>query len=221
MATRNSIGSNKPIEVPFGGTGLALDTPYSVFCGGTTSINPFQNVSGLGTAGQVLTSNGAGALPTWQNAGGGVPFPYVGPTSFTPEFTYTYGASGVTYVDRWGYYVRLGDMLWFTLYIALSNKGTPSGGLPVEKYAHIRGIPNHITLSSTTTFRYGISGRIMNLASLPGPVVAPSINYRTPTIRSIAFEGINNTVGTPGDIYTFKDTNISNNTQFWMTGFYT
>ncbi len=52
-----------------GGTGDTSFTAYSVICGGTTSTGALQNVSGLGTSGYVLTSNGAGALPTWQNAG--------------------------------------------------------------------------------------------------------------------------------------------------------
>ena len=49
-----------------GGTGDTSFTPYSVICGGTTATGDLQNVSGLGTAGQILTSNGAAALPTWQ-----------------------------------------------------------------------------------------------------------------------------------------------------------
>lgn len=55
-----------------GGTGNTTFTAYSVICAGTTATGAFQNVSGLGTSGQVLTSNGAGALPTWQAAGGAV-----------------------------------------------------------------------------------------------------------------------------------------------------
>lgn len=54
-----------------GGTGDTSFTAYSVLCGGTTSTGALQNVSGVGTSGQVLTSNGAAALPTWQAAGGG------------------------------------------------------------------------------------------------------------------------------------------------------
>ena len=52
-----------------GGTGDTSFTAYSVITGGTTSTDALQNVSGVGTSGQVLTSNGAGALPTWQSAG--------------------------------------------------------------------------------------------------------------------------------------------------------
>ena len=52
------------VTVPLGGTGIATTTAYGVLCGGTTATGVFQN-AGAGTATQVLTSNGAGALPTW------------------------------------------------------------------------------------------------------------------------------------------------------------
>jgi len=61
-------GLTTPLAVNQGGTGVATTTAYAVQCGGTTSTGAFQAVSGLGTSGQLLTSNGAGALPSWQNA---------------------------------------------------------------------------------------------------------------------------------------------------------
>lgn len=60
-----------PIIVAEGGTGAQTFTAYSVICAGTTATGGFQNVSGLGSATQVLTSNGPSALPTWENAGSG------------------------------------------------------------------------------------------------------------------------------------------------------
>ena len=54
-----------------GGTGVSSFTAYAVICGGTTSTGALQSVASVGTSGQVLTSNGAGALPTFQAAGGG------------------------------------------------------------------------------------------------------------------------------------------------------
>ena len=59
------------VVVAGGGTGTTSNAAYSVLCGGTSSTGAFQTVSGLGDAGQVLTSNGAGMLPTFQDAGGG------------------------------------------------------------------------------------------------------------------------------------------------------
>src|SRR5574338_4571 len=55
-----------PVIVANGGTGNTTFTAYSVICAGTAATNPFQNVSGVGNAGEVLTSNGAATLPTWQ-----------------------------------------------------------------------------------------------------------------------------------------------------------
>lgn len=49
-----------------GGTGVVSNTAYAVLCGGTTSTGPIQSVASVGSAGQILTSNGIGALPTFQ-----------------------------------------------------------------------------------------------------------------------------------------------------------
>lgn len=61
------------LVVSNGGTGRASSTAYAVVCGGTTSTAAQQSIASVGTSGQVLTSNGAGALPTFQAAGGGGP----------------------------------------------------------------------------------------------------------------------------------------------------
>ncbi len=59
--------------VPLGGTGVAAFTAYAPIFGGTTSTDPLQSGT-VGTAGYVLTSNGPGALPTFQpGAGGTIP----------------------------------------------------------------------------------------------------------------------------------------------------
>lgn len=63
--TGGSITGITDLVVADGGTGVSSFTAYSVVLGGTTSTGALQNVSGLGTSGQVLTSAGAGAAPTW------------------------------------------------------------------------------------------------------------------------------------------------------------
>jgi len=68
-----SGGSGAPtfgtLTVSGGGTGLAtLTTAYGVVCAGTTATGALQN-AGAGTDGQVLTSGGAAALPSYKNAG--------------------------------------------------------------------------------------------------------------------------------------------------------
>jgi hypothetical protein len=66
--TTNVTGT---LPVANGGTGATTQTAYAVLCGGTTSTGAYQSIASVGTAGQILTSNGAGALPTFQAAGGG------------------------------------------------------------------------------------------------------------------------------------------------------
>jgi len=60
--TANVTGT---LPVANGGTGATSQTAYAVLTGGTTSTGAYQSVASVGTSGQVLTSGGAGALPTW------------------------------------------------------------------------------------------------------------------------------------------------------------
>ena len=78
LATSTTLGTvttgvwnATPITVPYGGTGNTTFTPYSVILAGTTATSPFQNVVGVGTSGQVLTSAGAGTIPTWATPSAG------------------------------------------------------------------------------------------------------------------------------------------------------
>jgi hypothetical protein len=63
-----NLVSTGTLGVDQGGTGLTTTTAYSVVFTGTTSTGAFQASIGPGTTGYLLTSNGAGALPTWQAA---------------------------------------------------------------------------------------------------------------------------------------------------------
>jgi len=62
----SSLTLGAALPVASGGSGVATAAAYSVLCGGTTSTGPIQAIASVGTTGQVLTSNGAGALPTMQ-----------------------------------------------------------------------------------------------------------------------------------------------------------
>ena len=86
MSTNNAWNSQDPAQVSKGGSGVSSTTPFAVLCGGTTSTSPFQSVASVGTAGQVLTSNGAGALPTFQtpSGGGGILLQSITGTSTAP-----------------------------------------------------------------------------------------------------------------------------------------
>ena len=77
-----TLSLSTPVSVTNGGTGAAGLTAYAVLCGGTTPTGSLQSVASVGAVGQVLTSNGPGALPTFQTlAPGG--------SSLTPTTTKT------------------------------------------------------------------------------------------------------------------------------------
>lgn len=60
------VVSGTDVSAADGGTGRSSHTAYAVICGGTTPTGAQQSVASVGTAFQLLVSNGAGALPSFQ-----------------------------------------------------------------------------------------------------------------------------------------------------------
>ena len=94
------------VPVTDGGTGRSSHTAYAVICGGTDTTTAQQSIAGVGSAGEILTSNGAGALPTFQAAAGGFSMPAgaimpYGGTSAPSLWLLCYGqdVSRTTYAD--------------------------------------------------------------------------------------------------------------------------
>jgi hypothetical protein len=65
FSTAGALTLVTPLLVPSGGTGAATLTQHAVLLGNGTGA--LATVSGLGTSGQSLVSNGAGSAPTWQS----------------------------------------------------------------------------------------------------------------------------------------------------------
>ena len=112
-----------------GGTGKASATAYAVQCGGTTSTGPHQSVAALGASGTVLTSTGAGSLPTFQPATGGLGA--VNVQTFTTSGTYT-PTAGMAYCN-----VEIvgggGGAMSFTTLIHTALGGGAGGGSYCKK----------------------------------------------------------------------------------------
>jgi hypothetical protein len=70
-STTGAITLAGTLGVPSGGTGATTFTAYGVLTGGTTSTGAVQSVVSVGSSGQVLVSNGASALPTFQTLASG------------------------------------------------------------------------------------------------------------------------------------------------------
>lgn len=95
--TGGSVTGITDITVADGGTGVSSLTAYGVLCGGTTTTGAVQALASLGTSGQVLTSNGASALPSWQASSGSMVYPSAGIANSTGTAwgtSYTTSGSG-------------------------------------------------------------------------------------------------------------------------------
>lgn len=193
------------VTVPYGGTGNTTFTAYSVLCAGATATGAFQNVSGLGTSGQVLTSGGAGTLPTWQTPGTGGAVDSV--TGTADRITIT-GTAADPIVDIASTYagqatiVTLGTVstgTWEATDVALSHGGT-NASLVADDGAIVYSTATALALLASTA----TAGQILQ----SGASSAPS--WSTPTYPSasgtagkvLRADGTNNVYSTS----TFADT---------------
>lgn len=69
MAYKEDTAIITPVGIASGGTNTTVFTPYAVVLGPKADNTSLQDVGAVGTSGQVLTSNGAGTIPTWQTSG--------------------------------------------------------------------------------------------------------------------------------------------------------
>lgn len=89
-----------PQPIVEGGTGVQSNTAYAVLCGGTTSTSAIQSIATVGSSGQVLTSNGAGALPTFQTTAASAITSITGTTGGAqsgPAITFAGGTTGLSF----------------------------------------------------------------------------------------------------------------------------
>ncbi len=126
-----TVTLDTPVIVADGGSGRTTATEYAVICGGTTTTNPHQSIASVGTASQVLTSNGAGALPTFQNAGGSGSGAWVWLNTITADDTSDSMIWDNTYINgTYDNYMILADSLvpaansWFAIHVSDDNAST-------------------------------------------------------------------------------------------------
>ncbi len=212
MATKNSIGSNKPIEVSFGGTGIASTSTYSVLCGGTTATNPLQQVSTLVTTAQVLTSQGSASLPIWSSSSSGVPN-YTGLTAFTPSLNFTTGSTGLTVnpANLRGWYIQIGALLQVYVFAELTAKGSSTGDLFVGNLPAASG-----TVPDDTQF---MNGFLYLLGSSPSTVIQATVTTNpVGGGTAVRFMYPQNQTGSTTSFVT--NTVVGNTTRIGFTGVY-
>lgn len=196
------------LTVANGGTGLTTTTAYSVLCGGTTSTGALQSVSGVGTSGQVLTSNGAGALPTWQAAAGGS-FSW-GATASAGTGTglaLSVGASAASATTGFSYIVNNTQTQIATgMQITLGTSNLSHLGIGISlKSANTSGQGLYIDLGSTGLGKAiqidALNGKYSSGTGQGAITFGTSINNSTGSAVGVYFSSINSSSGTGYGIY--------------------
>lgn len=170
MVTNNAWNSQNPAQVALGGTGVASTTAYAVLCGGTTTTNPLQSIASVGTSGQVLTSNGAGALPTFQAGTGGnlVKIQTIDASS-SATISFTTGITN-TYTN---YLIVISNMVPQTTAKTFSMQVSSNGGVSYLNSGYVTrtSVTNTSNVfgssSSTTTFILSITNDVVASSTQP------------------------------------------------------
>ena len=167
------------LSVANGGTGSTSFNPNCVVLGNSTSsTGQLEFVTSTGTIGQVLTSNGVGAFPSWQNAAGG---------SGTVTSVAAAGPSGLF---TWSAAVTSSGTLTASLSTQTANKsflGPTSGSAAAPTFRYIatadlvqaashndgsilfQGSGGYLTQDAAGCFAYDVSGT--------GPLATPATLY--------------------------------------------
>ena len=176
------------IGVGFGGTGTTSYTAaYAVLCAGTATTGALQSIAGVGDSGQVLTSNGAGALPTFQAAAGGSPstFTYV----LTPENAQLPNADFPAYIKS-----TSTNITYFSLDFDQTTPETCYWQLPIPAYMDAVSVGTITTMWTTVN---GSSAQIVRWV------------YELRPVANDEVIGATTTPGTTSQIY--GDSWIANN----------
>lgn len=112
------------LPVEHGGTGAEALAAHGVLIGNGAGAVV---VTGAGTAGQVLTSNGASADPTFQAASSDYE-----EGSWTPVIGGAGGTSGQAYSIQVGRYVKIGNLAYVQCFVTLSTEGTITGNVQIQ-----------------------------------------------------------------------------------------
>lgn len=182
----------------------------------TTTINQVlysnaaNTVTGLATANSAVLATDASGVPsitatptvTSITFGSGTALSNYLQSTFTPAIAFGGGTTGITYSTQSGTYTRIGRMVFITLIITLTNKGSSTGS------ATITGMP----------VAAGINSQII-------PCQADSLTYTGDTFPFCAINASSTALsifasGSNTTFATMADTNFANTTTIRVSGAY-
>jgi len=170
-ATNQTPAGIAPFPVSEGGTGISTTTAYGVMCGGTTSTGILQNVGSLGSSGQVLTSQGASALPQWVN-GNSFVLIATKTASNSASIAFTTGITS-TYNN---YLLVLSSVLTATNSTTLLVQISTNGGSSYLSSGYSSGVNSSAANSATLANGYSTSGLLIVPSAANGSGAQTSCN---------------------------------------------
>jgi hypothetical protein len=179
---------------------------------GTTTMTGTLAVSGNVTLGDAITDTVAIAGPatitggsTFGNAerSGTTVLDWYEENTFTPILRFGASSTGITYSVQLGHFTRIGNTVFFSIHILLSNKGSATTA------ADIVGLP--YTSNSTASRYWNCAARAASMSTLVDGVMGTILNNST-TINLIQ--------GAASGSTTITDTNFTNTSEIIMSGFY-
>ncbi len=166
-----------PIPVPSGGTGDATFTAFAPISGGTTTTGALQSATtGIGTSGFVLTSTGAGSLPSFQTV------------SASGAISTITGNSGGAEIPSAGNFNILGTG-------SITIVGTAN-----TETVQLTGLTNHAVLvgaGTATITKIGptaTTGQVLQNNAAADPTYSTATYPSTTTINQILYSSSTNTV---------------------------
>lgn len=132
-------------------------TPSTPSTGKVKIFPPTQTIPTLA----VLDDAGLLGKIEWDGAG---TLRYKPPTIWTPGISFGGGVTGITYSGQVGYYERIGSRIFFSGYVALSNKGSSTGA------ANITGLP--VASKNVASYFHTPTIRADTMSSITGMVQA-------------------------------------------------
>lgn len=146
-----------PIGVTQGGTGLTSTTANQLLYSSSNNV-----IAGLATANNAMLTTNSSGVPSFGQT-------FITNTAFTPVLSFGGASTGITYNVQYGNYTQIGNIVFYAFQIALSSKGSSTGGaaftgLPVTVGNSIAG-----SASFAPILQYSNVTVVGNLMCAPHP----------------------------------------------------
>lgn len=123
--------------------------------------------------------------------------------AFTPALSFGGGTTGITYLAQVGRYTRMGGMVFFSAFVALTAKGSSTGA------ALITGLP--VAALNVASYNQAVSVRYDSMSSISGAAMA----FLLPNVTTVRLEHLG--TGTAAQL---TDANFGNSSSVLVTGSY-